>query len=59
MRPKVATNSKGLYINSNFDSGNIDVVDISDKSNIQLSIHEDPYCEVDERAHFQCACHCD
>jgi hypothetical protein len=54
VNPSVATNSLGLYINSNFDSGNIDVVSMSDSSNIQLSIHEDPHCETDGRAHFQC-----
>ncbi|KAL3153308.1 hypothetical protein ABBQ38_011652 [Trebouxia sp. C0009 RCD-2024] len=42
-----------LVINSHFDSGNIEVVDSSDPSNIQLRIHEDPFCETDGRAHFQ------
>jgi Cytosolic carboxypeptidase N-terminal domain len=58
VRPSVATNSRGVYINSNFDSGNIDVVSMEDVNNIQLSIHEDPYCDTDGRSHFQCAATC-
>lgn len=49
----MASNSGGVFINSNFDSGNIDVVDMADSSNIQLLIHADPFCETDGRAHFQ------
>ena len=29
------------------------VIDASDPGNIQLRIHEDPFCETDGRAHFQ------
>ncbi|KAK9862740.1 hypothetical protein WJX84_007495 [Apatococcus fuscideae] len=46
-------NSLGLHVNSHFDGGNIEVVDISDHNNIQVRIHDDPYCETDKRAHFQ------
>lgn len=42
-----------LVVNSHFDSGNIEVIDASDPGNIQLRIHEDPFCETDGRAHFQ------
>ena len=54
VNPPVASNSGGLHINSNFDSGNVDVVNMADETNIELNIHEDPYCETDGRAHFQC-----
>ncbi|KAK9823110.1 hypothetical protein WJX72_000350 [[Myrmecia] bisecta] len=43
----------GIYVNSHFDSGNVEVVDMADQHNIQLRIHEDPFCESDGRAHFQ------
>lgn len=43
----------GVFINSHFDSGNTEVVDAADPTNIQLRIHEDPFCESDNRAHFQ------
>jgi hypothetical protein len=53
--PTVATNlSTGIYVNSNFDSGNVDVIDIKPDGNIQLAIQEDSYCETDGRSHFQC-----
>ena len=39
----------------NFDSGNIDVVSMESIDNIQLGIHEDPFCESDGRSHYQCA----
>ncbi|MEW5306259.1 MAG: hypothetical protein WDW36_008735 [Sanguina aurantia] len=42
-----------MFINSHFDSGNVEIVDISDPSNIQLAIHRDPFCETDQKAHFQ------
>jgi hypothetical protein len=45
---------KGMYINSTFDAGNIDVVDMKNAGNIQLKIHEDPFCATDARSHFQC-----
>lgn len=42
-----------MHINSHFDSGNIEVEDVSDLSNIKLRIHKDPYCETDETSHAQ------
>lgn len=42
----------GLFINSHFDSGNIEVVDISEPSNIKLRIHEDPYTEKEKLSHY-------
>lgn len=41
------------HINSNFDSGNIEIVDCSNSGDIQLRIKPDPYCDVDKAAHFQ------
>ena len=55
VNPSVATNRKGFYINSNFDSGNVEIVSLTDPDDIQLNIREDPYCETDGRAHYQCA----
>eukprot|EP00891_Asterochloris_glomerata_P009641 jgi/Astpho2/9641/Aster-03910 len=43
----------GLFVNSAFDSGNVEVVSTRDPTSIQLRIHEDPFCEHDQRAHFQ------
>ena len=42
-------------ISSNFDSGNIVVVDASDPSNIQLRLREEPFtqCPTDNRSHKQ------
>lgn len=52
--PKVATNTaSGIYVNSTFDSGNMDIVDIQADGTVQLAIHHDPYCESDGREHFQ------
>lgn len=52
--PKVATNTaSGIYVNSTFDSGNMDIVDIQSDGTVQLAIHHDPYCESDGREHFQ------
>jgi len=42
----------GIFINSHFDSGNIEVVDISDPANIKLRIHEDPYTEKEKLSHY-------
>ena len=41
------------HINSNFDSGNIDIVDCTNPGDIQLRIKPDPFCDVDKAAHFQ------
>lgn len=45
--------ASGISVCSHFDSGNIDVVDISNPQNIRLRIHPDPYTEKEEREHFQ------
>ncbi|KAF6265153.1 peptidase M14, carboxypeptidase A [Scenedesmus sp. NREL 46B-D3] len=42
-----------LQITSAFDAGNIEVVDSTDPSNVQLKIRPDPYCESDAQAHYQ------
>lgn len=48
----------GVYVNSNYDSGNIDVVNISNPldhvtHDVELQIHPDPYCASDRKEHFQ------
>eukprot|EP00877_Chromochloris_zofingiensis_P000661 jgi/Chrzof1/10596/Cz05g04230.t1 len=43
----------GIFVNSHFDSGNIEVEDITDPTNIRLNIHKDPFCHGDNKAHFQ------
>ncbi|CAK0783250.1 hypothetical protein CVIRNUC_006449 [Coccomyxa viridis] len=49
---------RGISVNSHFDSGNIEVVDISNSEKhgvdhtLNLRIHADPYCESDKTAHF-------
>lgn len=41
-------------ISSNFDSGNIIVVDTSDPTNVQLKLREEPFTQsTDKRAHKQ------
>lgn len=45
--------SAKIYINSAFDAGNIAVADASTPNNIQLQIRPDPFCQKDNRAHFQ------
>ena len=56
--PKVATNTaSGVYVNSTFDSGNMDIVDIELDGTVKLAIHHDPYCETDGREHFQWCAH--
>lgn len=32
--------SAGIYVNSNFDGGNMDVIDIKPDGHIQMAIHE-------------------
>ncbi|WIA12468.1 hypothetical protein OEZ85_012503 [Tetradesmus obliquus] len=41
----------GIYVNSNYDSGNIEIEDMSDAGNIKLRIHPDPFCETDNVSH--------
>ncbi|PRW39306.1 zinc carboxypeptidase [Chlorella sorokiniana] len=48
----------GVFVNSNYDSGNIDVVRITNPLDhvtheVELKIHSDPYCEKDKREHSQ------
>lgn len=53
------TDAVGIFVNSHFDSGNIEVVDIEEATahgvphEVLLRIHEDPYCEHDGTTHFQ------
>lgn len=47
------TNGQGIYISSTFDGGNVDVVNMKNAGDIQIKIHEDPFCATDARAHFQ------
>ncbi|KAK9828410.1 hypothetical protein WJX81_005410 [Elliptochloris bilobata] len=54
-----ASGGMGICVNSTYDSGNIEVISISDPNErdvchtLELRIHEDPFCESDRRAHFQ------
>ncbi|KAF8071360.1 hypothetical protein HT031_001444 [Scenedesmus sp. PABB004] len=48
-----ARGSGGLGVNSHFDSGNIEVLDLSDPGDVRLAIIKDPYCETDATAHAQ------
>jgi len=43
----------GVFVCCNFDSGNIEVVDSSDCSNIQLKMRSEPYTQFDGRRHSQ------
>lgn len=55
----------GVFVNSNYDSGNIDVVAITTPvddnlgastlwtHDLDLRIHPDPFCDSDKREHFQ------
>lgn len=45
------SNGAGVYVNSHFDSGNIEVLDMADAGNMRLAIHKDPYCSTDNAAH--------
>lgn len=49
------TLSGGLqeYFKQRLQRLTLQVVDASDPQNIQLRIHEDPFCETDGQAHFQ------
>jgi hypothetical protein len=42
-----------LHVTDTFESGNIQVLDASDPSNIQLAIKPDVFCQTDGRAHYQ------
>lgn len=42
-----------IFINSHFDGGNIEIVDMSEPSNIRLRIHEDPFTESEGKHHYQ------
>jgi hypothetical protein len=42
-----------VHISSAFDAGNIEVVDASNPSNIQLRIRPEPHTPKDDRAHLQ------
>lgn len=42
-----------LWLSAQFDSGNIEVVDASNPQDIQLRIRPEPFCEADDKAHFQ------
>lgn len=42
-----------IRVNSTYDSGNIEVVDAEDASNIRVKIRRDPYCNHDKTAHYQ------
>ncbi|GAB4814125.1 hypothetical protein N2152v2_001171 [Parachlorella kessleri] len=55
---KSGEKTTGIHVTSNFDSGNIDVVAISDPAqhgfhSVDVRIHPDPYCESDKAEHFQ------
>lgn len=43
----------GISVCSHFDSGNVDIVDISNPQDLRLRIHSDPYTEKEDREHFQ------
>ena len=52
----------GIYINSHFDSGNVEVLGVTGRKEhfapdqphvVDLKIHADPWCEADGREHFQ------
>ncbi|GAX84684.1 hypothetical protein CEUSTIGMA_g12105.t1 [Chlamydomonas eustigma] len=42
-----------LSVQSNFDSGNIEVVSIGEEGDIHLKIRPDPWCETDQANHMQ------
>ena len=42
-----------MHINSNYDSGNIEIVSTQSPSDLRLAIHRDPYCDTDAAAHAQ------
>jgi hypothetical protein len=52
VRGPTTRDSANIHISSAFDAGNIEVVD-SSPSNIQLRIKPDPFCNKDNKAHFQ------
>ena len=52
----------GIFINSHFDSGNVEVLGVTGRKEhfaanephiVDLKIHADPWCEADGREHFQ------
>lgn len=44
-----------VCVNATFDSGNIEVVDVSNPKDIRLKIRKDPFCVHDNKNHYQCA----
>jgi hypothetical protein len=42
-----------LRVTDAFESGNIQVLDASEPSNIRLAIKPDVFCQTDGRAHYQ------
>lgn len=54
-----ALHTLGIYVNSNFDAGNADVVSVGSRlvrgvpHEVDLRIVPDPYCDRDGRSHFQ------
>jgi len=48
-----AMDAKHVSITSAFDSGNIEVVDSNDTTNIQLKIRPDPFTASENCAHYQ------
>ena len=54
-----ALHSLGIYVNSNFDAGNADVVNVGSAlergvtHEIDLRIAPDPFCEREGKSHFQ------
>jgi len=54
-----ALHTLGIYVNSNFDAGNAEVVNVGSAltrgvtHEVDLRIAPDPFCERDGRSHFQ------
>ncbi len=49
---------QGVAVSSSFDSGNIDIVSVSQPAEhgahvVDVQIHPDPYCDSDRKEHFQ------
>lgn len=42
-----------IDVNSTYDSGNIEVVDAENASDIRVKIRSDPFCKHDNTAHYQ------
>lgn len=43
-----------INVSSNFESGNIRVLDCARPDNVRLEIREEPFTPFDNTAHFQC-----